>query len=220
MAKINLLPWREELRAQKKQDFINAIGVGVVFTALIFLMMHLYIDGLKAHQEQRNKIVQDEIALLDIKITKIKTIEEQKSKLLTKIELIQKLQESRPEIVHLFDELPRVTPDGVFLTRFTQVGPALTFEGKSQSNARVSAFMRAIEASAWLKNPELAVIQTAHKDNKESSEQLSDFTLHAKQGNQNAQTVAAADGGSAATAKDAAAKGGKSAASSKPAGSK
>ncbi len=200
MAKINLLPWREELRAQKKQDFINAIGVAVVFTALIFGCVHLYIDGLKAHQEQRNKLIQDEIALLDIKIAKIKTIEEQKSKLLTKIELIQKLQESRPEIVHLFDELPKVTPDGVFLTKFTQVGAELSFDGKSQSNARVSAFMRAIEASAWLNNPALTVIQTGNKD-KVSHDQLSDFTLHAKQGNKNAQAAPTAEGGSAANAK-------------------
>jgi type IV pilus assembly protein PilN len=186
MAKINLLPWREELRAQKKQDFINAIGVGVLVTAIIFAGVHLYIEGLKAYQEQRNKIIQDEIALLDIKIAKIKTIEEQKSKLLTKIELIQKLQESRPEIVHLFDELPKVTPDGVFLTKFTQAGAELKFEGKSQSNARVSAFMRAIDASVWLNVPKLDVIQSAKKA---APEQLSDFTMHAKQGNKNAQAA-------------------------------
>jgi len=195
MAKINLLPWREELRAQKKQDFITAIGVAVLFTAVIFAGVHMYIDGLKAYQEQRNKIIQDEIAVLDIKIAKIKTIEEQKSKLLTKIELIQKLQESRPQIVHLFDELPRVTPDGVFLTKFTQMGEALTFEGKSQSNARVSAFMRAIEASVWLKIPKLDVIHTGGKVNSESkvnSEQLSDFVMHANQGNQNADAAAGA----------------------------
>lgn len=189
MAKINLLPWREELRAQKKQDFINAIGVAVLFTAIIFAGVHMYIEGLKAYQEQRNKIIQDEIALLDKKIEQIKTIEEQKSKLLTKIELIQKLQESRPEIVHLFDELPKVTPDGVFLSKFIQLGAELTFEGKSQSNARVSAFMRAIEASSWLKAPTLNVIQSTSKV---TPEKLSDFTLHAKQGNQNTQ---AASGG-------------------------
>lgn len=191
MAKINLLPWREELRAQKKQDFINAIGVAVFVTVIIFAGLHLYIEGLKTYQEQRNKLIQDEIALLDVKIAKIKTIEEQKSKLLAKIELIQKLQESRPEIVHLFDELPRVTPDGVFLSKFTQKGADLTFNGKSQSNARVSAFMRAIEASAWLKTPQLDVIQSATKAT--NSEQLSDFQMHAKQGGKNEQ--AAAPGG-------------------------
>jgi Tfp pilus assembly protein PilN len=177
--KINLLPWREELRAQKKQDFISAIGVAVLVTAVIFAGVHMYIEGLIAYQEQRNKIIQDEIALLDIKIAKIKTIEEQKSKLLAKIGLIQKLQESRPEIVHLFDELPRVTPDGIFLSSFTQEDADLTFEGKSQSNARVSAFMRAIEASAWLTEPSLDVIQSTERVN---PEQLSDFTLRAKQG--------------------------------------
>jgi type IV pilus assembly protein PilN len=182
MAKINLLPWREELRAQKKKDFISAIGVAVVFTALIFGGVHMYIEGLKTHQERRNKIIQDEMVVLDKKIAQISTIEEQKTKLLTKIDLIQKLQESRPEIVHLFDELPKVTPDGVFLTKFTQLAADLTFEGKSQSNARVSAFMRAIEASAWLKNPSLTVIQSETKIN---PEQLSNFTMHAKLGNQN-----------------------------------
>lgn len=187
MAKINLLPWRDELRAQKKRDFINAIGASVLATAVIFAGVHMYIEGLKAYQEQRNKIIQDEIAVLDKKIEQIKSIEDQKSKLLTKIELIQKLQESRPEIVHLFDELPRVTPDGVFLSTFTQKGAELTFLGKSQSNARVSAFMRAIEASAWLNVPKLDVIQSSTKV---SPEQLSDFTLHAKQGNKNAQVAA------------------------------
>ncbi len=180
MAKINLLPWREELRAQKKKDFIAAIGVAVLFTILIFAGVHMYIEGLKAYQERRNKLIQDEIALLDKKIVQIKTIEEQKAKLLTKIDLIQKLQESRPEIVHLFDELPRVTPDGVFLTKFTQVGSDLTFEGKSQSNARVSAFMRAIEASAWLKVPSLSVIQSETTTKTTTNPViLSDFTMHA-----------------------------------------
>jgi type IV pilus assembly protein PilN len=186
MAKINLLPWREELRAQKQQDFVNAIALAILLTAVIFAGVHMYIEGLKTYQEQRNKIIQSEIALLDVKIAEIKTIEEQKAKLLAKIDLIQKLQESRPEIVHLFDELPRVTPDGVFLTKFSQLGSELNFEGKSQSNARVSAFMRAIEASAWLKAPKLDVIKSASKV---GPDQLSDFTMKAKQGIQNTQAA-------------------------------
>jgi type IV pilus assembly protein PilN len=186
MAKINLLPWREARRVQQKRDFLNAIAAGVLFTLLIFIVVHMYIAGLLSYQEQRNKFLQDEIALVDKKIVEIKSIEEKKSKLLAKIELIQKLQESRPSSVHLFDELPRVTPDGVFLSKFTQVDAELTFEGKSQSNARVSAFMRAIEASQWLKSPSLAVIQALDKA---SLEQLSDFTLKAKQGNKNAELV-------------------------------
>ncbi len=125
------------------------------WTSLAFGGVHLYINGLKEYQEQRNQILQNEIALLDKKIIDIRSIEEKKSKLLAKIDLIQKLQESRPEIVHLFDEIPKTTPDGVFLTKFTQTGADLIFEGKSQSNARISAFMRAIEASPWLQTPTL-----------------------------------------------------------------
>jgi type IV pilus assembly protein PilN len=181
MAKINLLPWREEQRKQKKQDFLNAIGLAVLMTIAILGMVHMYIEGLKEYQEQRNKLLQGEIALVDKKIVEIKSIEEKKSKLLAKIALIQKLQESRPEIVHLFDEVPKTTPDGVFLIKVTQTGTELVFTGKSQSNARVSAFMRAIEASPWLQKPTLDVIQTPDQAN---TDQLSDFTLHAKQGKQ------------------------------------
>jgi len=181
MAKINLLPWREELRRQKKQDFFTAIGLSVLATIAIIGCVHLYIEGLKEYQQQRNKLLQDEIALLDKQITEIQEIETKKAKLLAKIDLIQKLQESRPEIVHLFDEIPKVTPEGVYLTKFTQVGSALTFNGKSQSNARVSAFMRAIDASAWLQSSKLDVIQSPGKTN---SEQLSDFILYATQGKQ------------------------------------
>ncbi|MFA5983477.1 MAG: PilN domain-containing protein [Methylococcaceae bacterium] len=182
MVKINLLPWREELRKQKKQDFIARIAASVLVTIAILTMVHLYIDGLIDYQEQRNKTLQDEIALLDIKIAEIKTIEEKKSKLLAKIELIQKLQESRPEIVHLFDEIAKITPEGIFLTKLTQTGTGLIFNGKSQSNARISSFMRTIETSPWLQLPKLDVIQSPSKANVDA---LSDFILQAKQGKQN-----------------------------------
>ena len=124
-------------------------------------------------------MLQNEISVLDTKIVEVKKIGEMKSKLLSKIELVQRLQESRPEIVHLFDEIPRTTPDGVFLTRFSQLGNDLTFEGKTQSNARVSAFMRTIEASSWLQTPKLDVIQSPDKSN---VEQTSDFIMRAKLG--------------------------------------
>jgi len=191
MAKINLLPWREELRKKKQKDFINAIVLSVLLGFIIIGLIHTYIAGLNSYQDQRNLILQNEITLLDKKIVDIKDIEEKKRKLLAKIDLIQKLQESRPEIVHLFDEIPKTTPDGVFLTKFTQTGSELIFEGKSQSNARISAFMRAIETSNWLQTPTLNVIQSPDKriPNKTDTEQLSDFTLHAKQGNRKDETT-------------------------------
>jgi type IV pilus assembly protein PilN len=185
MAKINLLPWREELRQQKKKEFISLAGLAALITLLALGLVHFYIDGLKEHQEQRNKLLQDEIAGLDVKIVEVKSIGERKSKLLSKIDLVQRLQESRPEIVHLFDEIPRATPDGVFLTKFAQTGTNLTFEGKTQSNARVSAFMRAVETSPWLQSPKLDVIKSQDKAN---GEQNSEFILRATLGKKKAET--------------------------------
>jgi type IV pilus assembly protein PilN len=190
MTRINLLPWRAELLKQKQKDFFNKIVLTVLAGFIILGLLHSYINGLQAYQDQRNQILLGEISVLDKKIIAIKSIEEKKRKLLAKIDLIQKLQESRPEIVHLFDEIAKTTPDGVFLTKFTQTGSEMIFEGKSQSNARVSAFLRAIEASPWLQAPGLIVIQSPDKQSpdKTNTAQLSDFTLHAKQEKQNAKT--------------------------------
>jgi len=184
MARINLLPWREELRKQKQKDFVMAMGLSVLATIGLLVTVHLYIGGLKEYQSQRNRLLETEIKQLDIQIAKIRDIEDTKKKLLAKIDVIQKLQESRPEIVHLFDEVPKAAPDGVYLTKLTQTGEALSFIGKTQSNARVSAFMRAIEASHWLKSPKVVVIQSPDK---KDAEQISDFTLTANQGNKNAE---------------------------------
>lgn len=178
MARINLLPWREELRKQKQQDFFAGIGAGVLFAIFILLVVYIHIESLKEYQGRRNKIITDEIAILDKKIDEIKDIEDKKNKLLTKIDVIQKLQESRPEIVHLFDELAKITPEGVYLTKFVQVGGNLTMDGKAESNARVSAFMRAIENSRWLNTPVLGVIKGQGKD----STEMNDFSMIAKQG--------------------------------------
>jgi type IV pilus assembly protein PilN len=181
MARINLLPWREELRKQKKKDFLMAMGVLVVATLVVFLFVHIHIQKMHEYQEQRNQKLSSEIATLDIKLGEIKNIEDTKNKLQKKIDLIQGLQESRPEVVHLFDEISNTAPEGVFLIKFDQTEKNLAFEGKSKSNARVSAFMRAIDASSWLHAPMLEVIKSP--DDKAT---LSDFTLKATLGKQNA----------------------------------
>ncbi|MFI3219461.1 MAG: PilN domain-containing protein [Methylococcales bacterium] len=179
MARINLLPWREELRRQKKKDFLTTMGGLAFLTLAVFGFIHTQIQGKQEYQQQRNAILEEEIIRLDVKLGEIKNIEDTKNKLLAKIELIQKLQESRPEVVHLLDEIPRNTPDGVFLTKFSQTGQALVFEGKSQSNARVSAFMRAIDASNWLQSPVLEEIKA--EDAKSTSTQ-SNFKMKATLG--------------------------------------
>jgi type IV pilus assembly protein PilN len=186
MTKINLLPWREDLRKKKQKDFINAGVLVALIGILSVVLAHSYIEQLKIYQNQRNQLLQNEITLLDKKIVEIKDIEAKKKQLQTKIKLIEQLQESRHEAVHLLDEISKIMPEGVFLTKLTQSGHELTFEGKSESNAQISAFMRAIEASLWLQKPTLLVIKLPDKtsNNKIGTESLSDFNLHALQGKQ------------------------------------
>ena len=179
MAKINLLPWREELRTQQQKDFIVGIGAGVVVTCIIFSLVYMQIEMMKEYQEGRNRLINNEIKQVNKKIKEIKDIEAKKRKLLTKIEVIQKLQQSRPQIVHLFEELATRTPEGIFLTSFKQNGKSLSFNGKAESNARVSAYMRGVDASKWFRSPVLKVIQGRTKA---QSGQLSDFTMVATQG--------------------------------------
>ncbi len=180
MARINLLPWREELRKQKQQTFFISIGIAALLTLAALVLVHLQIDAMINYQKMRNKMLQDQIAILNVKIKEIKDIESKKGQLLAKIDLIQKLQESRPEIVHLFDEMAKTAPDGVFLTNFKQTGSRLVIDGKAKSNARVSAYMRAIDSSPWLKAPKLNVIR--NESDKDDAKKLNDFVMFAQQG--------------------------------------
>ncbi len=179
MARINLLPWRADLKKQQQQQFLTVALLSMFLTLVLIFAVHMHYDGVMSYQESRNQMLRNEIAVVDKKIAEIKNIEEKKNELLTKIDVIQKLQESRPLIVRLFDEVARRTPDGVFLTKFVQSDMALTFNGKTESNARVSAFMRAIEASEWLHSPKLNIIQSQQKT---TVDQLSDFILIAQLG--------------------------------------
>lgn len=181
MIKINLLPWREELRKEKQQAFNNAFAIAIMFTGCIFAGIHFYFVDKQAYQLQRNQLLQNEIGILDQQISDIKNIEERKERLLNKITVVHNLQRSRPEIVRLFNEIPRATPDGLFMTKMTRTGRDLTFEGKAQSNALVSAFMSAIENSASLQTPTLDVIQDKSVTDKSVGEKMNDFTLRTKQ---------------------------------------
>lgn len=116
------------------------------------------------NQQNRNRFVQNEISVLDKKIKEIKALDKTKSKLLARMEVIQRLQSSRPEIVHMFDQLARTVPEGVYLTKFSQRGKNLAIAGNAQSNTRVSAYMRNLEKSPWLKGTDLNVIRSKGVD--------------------------------------------------------
>jgi len=177
MAHINLLPWREELRAKRQRDFLTLLGASAILMALAMLYVHFFINGLIDDQNARNNYLRQEIAAVDKLIKEIDALEETKEKLLARMEIIQRLQTSRPEIVHLFDELVETIPEGVFLTKLEQQGAALRLTGRAESNARVSAYMRNIDTSPWIGDPDLKLIE-----NKEKTEAgLSLFELRAKQ---------------------------------------
>ena len=181
MAHLNLLPWRAELRKQQQQDFIAVLVLGIVLTLALMLLLHLNISSRVEYQTERNHYLETEIASLEKKIKEIQDLEVKKKRLLSKMEVIQELQASRPEIVHLFDELGRTIPEGLYLTDLSQVDKNLVVNGLAQSNARVSAYMRNLESSAWLKDPILNIIESKIENKDNRKERQSKFTLQIKQ---------------------------------------
>ena len=160
MAKINLLPWREELRKEQTKQFMVMMGLCAALTGVIVFAIHMTIGGQIDHQNQRNQILNDEISQLDMALKEIKDLEETKEKLLSRMEVIQSLQQRRPQVVHLFDEFVRTVPEGIYLRGIKQSGQSLTINGIAESNGRVSAYMRNIDASDWMATPKLTVIET------------------------------------------------------------
>lgn len=190
MTRINLLPWRENLRKERKRQFTSiAIGAMLLMGAVI-LYIHINIAGSISEQAGRNKFLEDEIAKVDVQIKEIDDLDEKKKELLARMKVIQALQVQRPQIVHVMDELVRTVPEGLYLTKLAQTGDEFLIEGMAQSNARVSAFMRNLDESAWFENPRLDVIQVQEK----SGVRASQFTLKVNQVNPNAPKEETADG--------------------------
>jgi type IV pilus assembly protein PilN len=173
MPRINLLPWREQERKVRRREFTIAAGAAV-FAAVVFafggkLVYSQWTDA----QNEKNNLLKREIVKLDAEIADIQGIENRRQRLVARMEIIEKLQRKRPEIVHQFDELVHTVPDGVYLTEIKQNGNKVEIHGVAQSSTRVSTFMRNIDSSAWMDNPELQVVETA----KDSATGGSSFTL-------------------------------------------
>lgn len=164
MAKINLLPWRAERRKQRQTEFVAMLGICALVAVLAVFGVIKYYDGVIATQQQRNALLQREIKSLEAKITEIEDLEKTKSRLVSRKDVIEELQASRSQMVHLFDDLVRTIPEGVRLGSIKQAGDKLTLEGVTQSSARVSAYMRNIEASGWMTKPDLSLIEAKGPD--------------------------------------------------------
>lgn len=176
MAKINLLPWREEQRKQLTSQFIQRLLLCAVFTAVVVFYGWYHMGTLIDHQNARNRYLQNEILTLQAQLQEIKELESTKASLLARMDVIQRLQTRRPQVVHLFHELASTLPDGVFLSGIKQSKNAVTLEGLAESNARVSAYMRNLDASSWLRSPRLELIEASQEE-----ERISNFKLHLQQ---------------------------------------
>ncbi len=177
MPRVNLLPWREELRQERQKNFMLATVAAIAVSAGMVFFTKVQVDLQIDHQRDRNNLLTEEIKDLDKKITEIRDLENQKERLLARMEIIEQLQRSRPEIVHLFDEMVRTVPDGVYLKTVKQIGVQLEITGAAQSSTRVSAYMRNIDASNWMADPRLEVIETIDRGSSRDSE----FKMNAKQ---------------------------------------
>jgi type IV pilus assembly protein PilN len=178
MPRINLLPWRDVERRERKLHFMVALGGATVAAIVVTFIVYLSFSSLIDAQLRRNQLLRGDIKVLDREIAEINDLEAEKQRFIARMQIIEKLQRSRPEIVHLFDTIVRTVPPGVYLTSVKQKGSHLKFEGVAQSSTRVSQFMRNIDSSSWLKNPALEIVQAQRNGSLAST-----FVLDAEQVN-------------------------------------
>lgn len=188
MARINLLPWREERRKARQTQFNILAGVVAGVGVFSVAVMYLWMSKAISDQDARNAYMKDQIKLMDGKLDEIKDLQDTKQRLLARMQIIQQLQQSRPVVVHLFDQLVRTLPPGVYLSSVVESGDNLTLEGTAESSARISTYLRNIDASPWMGEPNLGVVQ---KDTTKSGAQK--FTITAKVIDKAAAAAKAAD---------------------------
>jgi len=178
MSGINLLPWREEARKKSQQNFVMSIVGAVAMGAIVIGAGYTYMDGRIAYQEERNAYIQAEIDNLDKAIAEIKTLDANRKALLDRIAVIERLQSTRPGIVHLFDEMVNSLPKGLYLTQLKQENSKIKLVGKAESSARVSSYMNRLNSSPWLSSSDLNTIQV---DSENGSNNLRYFSLNVTQ---------------------------------------
>jgi len=178
---INLLPWRETLKKEREIRFYSLIGISLFLTGLVILAVHLYMEDMISYQGKRNNYINTQIKQAEDKINEIEDLDQKKQRLIGRMNVIQELEEKRPQIVHIFDELVKQVPDGVY---FTQLKPNkkddnMILEGVAQSEARVSSLMNNINTrSQWLTNPKIHYIEIDKKNQqKDQKRTVSRFKL-------------------------------------------
>ncbi len=173
MAKINLLPWREQRRERLRKEFLAVLGAVVAAGVLVAVLGHVVIDGRITHQNGRNEYLRSHIRELDKQVAEIKDLQTRRNQLLDRMKVIQDLQGTRPLIVHIFDEIVRTLPDGVFFRSMERKGQTITIRGTAESNNRVSSLMRRLDTSEWFSAPVLKAVTA----NPQFGDQANDFDL-------------------------------------------
>ena len=173
MIRINLLPHRAEKRRARQIQFVALSVVSVVLGALLVGFVHVAIGTQISYQERRNEYLKQETAVLDRQIAEIKKLREQTDSLLARKNVVENLQSTRSDVVHLLDQMLRILPDGVYLKSLKQTGNRINLVGYAQSNARISTLMRAVDDSPWLDSPSLVVISATTAN----GARVSEFTL-------------------------------------------
>lgn len=176
--RVNLLDWRAKRRERRKKQFAATLGAAVLAGAAVTLAIVLAFQAQLNQQDERNEMLRKEIKAMEVKIKEIKDLEKVREDLVARTEVIEKLQHSRAETVHFFDDLASTVPDGVYLTRITQRGTDAQIDGVAESNGRVSTYIRQLEAAQWLHNPRLVFIRAANRDNR----RMSEFSIRARVG--------------------------------------
>ena len=180
MIRINLLPHRELARAARRRQFNVLLGIAVTAGVLTVVLGHSLIAARQSAQDARNAYLEQEIVKLDGQIGEIKKIREQTQALLERKQVVETLQSNRTEVVHLFDQMIRLLPDGLYLKSFKQAGDVITISGYTQSSARVSTLMRSLDDSPWFASSSLVEIKSATVNNLRANE----FVLSVKQARQ------------------------------------
>lgn len=163
MAGLNLLPWREREREEKKKQFFTLLGAAMLAAAGLVLLGNFYIQSVLEYQQGRNQKLEREIAELDKQIKEIEQLDATRQALLDRMKVIDNLQSTRPAIVHLFDEMVNALPKGMYLQHLKQEATVVRLEGKAESYARVSSYMNRLDASSWLNSSNLNVIANDSK---------------------------------------------------------
>lgn len=178
MATINLLPWREQRRERHKRQFVSLLAGALVLGLVFLFVADQYLTLELDRQTARNDLLQREVNRLDRQIREISDLKKRRQQLLERSKIIHDLQGDRATIAHVFDQMIRTLPEGVFFTEMRMAGPRISIIGFADSNSRVSNLMRNLDASEWLSNPNLTGVRAAvAKD----SEQRNRFQMDVQQ---------------------------------------